>query len=731
MFMTCSNINNTSGGGGGGGSNTIINNYYYTAQLNLQSTNFQLYPVVSNHFSITGTVIPVAGNITTSGIVTFTFNEPAIFSSATLVNFSGSNQLNFIYGALTQTVFFTGATAAANIIFTSVQIILTPATQLSLFVWSTATFYNSQIYSSYPNGSSIVSLYNPKIINAVVAGGVLRPTNDQPISLLFATPAIIFSGILNAGFVFYNQLGNQTYQSSNIIEYTDPISRADFGIVNGVIDPTSTVTQLNYYCPYELPLFTTTTFDFTTPANYNNFEAYEFTTIGNNNSGSFNGTITFIQPLFITAMNFTGISNIIIDGDLFTTGSFATPALVTQLNVQNLTSMTYQKLPNPLKTINNFILYNFTSILSYTTNTIQPQIAGNINIENELYRITSTDQLNTPIMYDGTGLIVSVDGNAAVPTSTTGTINCNFKIPCYISNITFNGSGTLSIGGKTYNLPIINPNDFTNLNCYYTTSFSATYTGQLLSMILSADIQVPIGKNYLFTENFRTIPIDFQATLFDTNIATNLGTPQPPGVGAGGTTAAINNVYLGNATTSNINFNETVTITAIQFINCVQGELINFKLNGNTIDSNYLPGFGQNSVYTLSKIINCNNITLLNGVFAISAISYYTNFPYQIITIPGNATTNYINLNTNLIGNYILKIYGSPNFTGGTSASSVITAMKNNQSAIGMVNIQSLTASTGESILATWPANQPIQLYLGTTQTGNTGQLLYYKILIF
>ena len=85
MFLYCQ-PNTTSTGGGGG--STTINNYYYTGGLK-NTANFNNYPVVSNHFQISGAPVLVGNNL--QGNFIFTFNEEVIFDTARINAVTGAN----------------------------------------------------------------------------------------------------------------------------------------------------------------------------------------------------------------------------------------------------------------------------------------------------------------------------------------------------------------------------------------------------------------------------------------------------------------------------------------------------------------------------------------------------------------------------------------------------------------------------------------------------------------
>ncbi len=662
------------------GNTTNLNSVYYTDGLK----NLVQFPFYSNHYSVTGSPTTVGNNLT--GNFTFTFNEEVIFDIATINTITGANKivLKTINNTIIETLNFTTTTVSKKILFSIAEFQITD--ELINFSFLTSQFYERKIFNEAV-GTEIINLFNPKITGAVATGTSITGTITMEFlyTILFSAK---FTGTVNLYFE------NTLVYSGTTLYYPNPITKAVF---------TGDITELCYYCQ-KLPAPTTTLYTFI------DYEKYEFTSSGTITLSGFTGTITFNKKTYVDQINLSSAGNITIDGDIYVTNSFSKGFYVTVLTVENLLSLKYEMIYHTEIVIEGFETHNFNS---YTP--------GTINIKG----ITTSDQINTPAMYNGTGIIISQNANALSPLSGPGILYVKFDEQVYLRSITATGSGTVTINNKTYTIHnnTVNFHDWIHKDCILTSNFIINFSGVLMDMTYAdkekEEVYMP---GNLIIENFETPTIEFPSTIFDTNISGPLGTPNTaylgPGVGAGGSPGnGQNSTYLGGATQSNIVFDIPRYIESITFLNCEFGNY--FKLvdnNSVTIKTLYIGNFGTNSVHKISiKVKDVKQIQLF-GTQAITQLVYEAD-PREVIQIPDNSITP-VNLTTQNTGNYKITV------TGDTT--SYITCSKSSGSP--SIFIQSSPASTGQQIWAQWPSGSPVQIYHNPPKTGGTGNMLTYVV---
>ena len=534
-------------------------------------------------------------------------------------------------------------------------------TELLEFKWKTVPEYITK--NSFPVGE-VIDFYPLQWSNAISDGTTISPISGNIIINCFV-PTIFYTATFTGTIYLYDQ--TQLIYSGTTLEYPNPAWRAE---IDG------TLTSISYYAPSQPPI---------------SWESIDLTI---ENPQSFESSFY---------KNIVGGPIISINGSNYNTNSI--PNIVYANSISGATSAEIEKKMHFEQEIGNFQVNDFSEFST-----------GSINIENDYFRIFSDDQLNNPAMVNS-GIIYSADANALTPFAGSGIININFKQPTYVKTLIFSSSSSITIGMKSYSGTTISPRDFVNKQCFLCNSLQINLSGKLISIEFSAVLPYLEYKyqNYI-TEDFAVKSVEFPSIIFDTNIAGEYGTPNTlyggPGIGIGGIS---NTIYLGNATQSNIVFDEPRYVKTIKLLNCKIGDQLTFLLNAAIISQNYVGNFGQNSVHilTINKKVDTINIT---GTVAIAEISY-SGENRQIVQIPDNSITP-ISLNTELIGNYIISVIGS--------ASAIIYATKSVQTLSGTIYVQSSTSATDESLNASWSPNESIQIYHMTTKTGGIGDLLYY-----
>lgn len=701
MFLSC--------GGGNTSTSSVchvcVNNNY----INLPTwiTNFKLYPQVSDHFNITSTqpITQVGANITSTGVITFTFNENVVFVSATVAALMGSNSIVFkdSTNTVVKTVTFSSTTASDTILFRSVDITLDMGTQLVNFSWQSAMNYHERTFNDAVN-TTLFSLYPMTINGAIATGTQIIPSGAGPITIIFAHPTIIYNVTFTGTIKLY--VGAvEVYEAVGVLAYYDPVTSItiDTSLTSiGTLIMSNPAAALTY-----------TSVSCTTESHY-------FSLSG--------ATLTFYEPTFINGFTQSGSGAIVINGVTYNnTHSFADYGLISTISGGTLSTISVAQREHHEESIGGFTSLDFST---YT--------AGTIVIETDYYLIQSADQLNKPAMIStspsGFGVLCSQDTNSLVPSGGAGTINITFKQPTYLASLTFDATiaGTVIVGGKTYTISTtVSPRDWINAGCMLTTAITINITagtGRLTGMSISTVLPSYYERdssNYI-TEDFETQTVEFSCMAFDTNIATALGTPNSayggPGIGVGGGPGnGANTTYLGHATQSNITFDQSRWIRSITLINSLFNYSLSFyDATPSLIATTYTGNFGANSIVTIAVNKKVKSV-VITGNMAIAAITYSAT-PRYVVGLLDNAVTP-VAFATSTSGNYILTISG---LTG--TATAIATATKSSSAVAGTLWAQSNAATTGESVAISWPIGTQIQLYHNTIRSGGTGATLWYVI---
>jgi hypothetical protein len=682
MFLSCGG---TAASGGGGGGTTIINNYYNNNYLNapLNTINFSTYPFYSNHATVSGTVTQTYPYV--RGTFTIYMRENSVFRSALFQNRVVAPTMTFRdeLGVAVKTVTANTDLVQDYILFRSVDLVLADA-DISLFTWQTVPPY---INADLSQVGEVIDFYPLFWENATTDGTTISATAAGNIIIRGILPFVPYNLAFTGTVWAYDEAGTLVY-TGTVLNYPNPVRRLEIS---------GTVTNLSYFCIWQEPqLFDT----------FANVETFLFSTDGT--------TITFRQPTFIknivgtvTAVNGVPIAAVNVN------------KLILAYSIAgSITALDCERVAHFEQNIGGFQTLNFSALGS-----------GEINIETDYLHIYTADQLNTPAMVNAGNIIFSGDANALVPFADAGTILVDFKQPTYVREITFTAgsTGTVAINSKIYPIAAsVFPRDFINADCMLAENFTINFTnaGSLAGLVISA--QLPEfyerdSQNYI-TEDFGTRTVEFAATIFDTNVATELGTPNTafagPGTGLGGGPGnGQNDTYLGGATTDNIVFDRARWVKNILFINCRIGYKIDlYDAAAALVKTLYIGNFGQNSVHRTAINKKIKSITV-TGSMAIAEIIYGTD-PRFVVGIPDNSS---------LPASVGTATSGTISYSIEADAKSIVRATSNGLTA-GAVSIVASAAATDEMVYLQWPAASPPEIYHAITKTGGTGALIYYVI---